>query len=73
MNYDNKEWQVELLKEHVLKSIEWCGNDERKGILHSRRHIAAAPTYKCIPNFRETKIAMLRAESLDELFELMKR
>lgn len=73
MNYDNKEWQVELLKEHVLKSIEWCGNDERKGILHSRRHIAAAPTYKGIPNFREIRIAMLRAESLGDLFELMKR
>lgn len=73
MDYDNKDWQVELLKEHVMKSIEWCDNDERKGILHSRRHIAAAPTYKGIPNFRETRIAMLRAEGLKELFELMKR
>ncbi|MCQ2329603.1 MAG: tRNA dihydrouridine synthase DusB [Paludibacteraceae bacterium] len=73
MDYDNKDWQVELLKEHVMKSIEWCDNDERKGILHSRRHIAAAPTYKGIPNFRETRIAMLRAERLKELFELMKR
>lgn len=71
MDYKDTDWQKSLLKEHVLRSIEWCGGDERKGIVHSRRHIAAAPTFKGIPNFRQTRIAMLRAEKLDELFALI--
>lgn len=71
MDYKDTDWQKELLKEHVIRSIEWCGGDERKGIVHSRRHIAAAPTFKGIPNFRQTRIAMLRAETLEELFGLI--
>lgn len=63
-------WQIDLLKEHVLRSIEWLG-DERKGIVHSRRHLAATPVFKGIPHFRETRIAMLRAEKLDELFAII--
>ena len=63
-------WQIDLLKEHVLRSIEWLG-DERKGIVHSRRHLAATPVFKGIPHFRETRIALLRAEKLDELFALI--
>lgn len=61
---------VEILKRHVLNSIEWLG-DERKGIVHSRRHLAASPAFKCIDNFRPTRIAMLRAETTVELFDLM--
>lgn len=63
-------WQIELLKQHVDRSIEWLG-DERKGIVHSRRHIAATPTFKGIDNFKQTRIAMLRAETRDELFGIM--
>lgn len=63
-------WQVDILKEHVLRSIEWVG-DERKGIVHSRRHLAATPAFKGIPHFKETRIAMLRAESLQQLFEII--
>lgn len=63
-------WQVEILKEHVRRSIEWVG-DERKGIVHSRRHLAASPTFKGIDHFKPTRIAMLRANSLDELFEII--
>lgn len=70
-DFDDKKWQIEILKEHVERSIEWCGNDERKGILHSRRHIAAAPTFKGIDNFRQTKIAMLRTETKEELYKIM--
>ena len=40
------EEKVNVLKEHVLASIKWCGNDERKGIVHSRRHFAASPVFK---------------------------
>ncbi|OQC33806.1 MAG: tRNA-dihydrouridine synthase C [Bacteroidetes bacterium ADurb.Bin057] len=63
-------WQVDILKEHVLRSIEWIG-DERKGIVHSRRHLAATPVFKGIADFRQTRIAMLRAEMLDELFGII--
>jgi hypothetical protein len=44
--------------------------DERRGILHVRRHLAASPLFKGIPNFRETRIRMLRAETQAELFQI---
>ena len=64
------EWQTSIIKEHVLRSIEWL-NDERKGIVHSRRHLANAPAFKGIDNFKPMRIALLRAESKDELFQLI--
>jgi len=45
--------------------------DERRGILHSRRHIAASPLFKGIPDFKPMKIAMLRANTVEELFGIM--
>jgi tRNA-dihydrouridine synthase len=63
--------KVAILKEHVLASIEWCGNDERKGIIHSRRHFAASPIFKGLPDFRQTRIALLRADTKDEVFSIM--
>jgi tRNA-dihydrouridine synthase len=63
--------KVSVLKEHVLASIRWCGNDERKGIVHSRRHFAASPVFKGLPDFRQTRIALLRADTLDEVFAIM--
>lgn len=45
--------------------------DERRGILHSRRHIATCPLFKGIPDFKATKVAMLRAVTRSELMELM--
>ena len=63
-------WMIDILKEHVIKSIEWLG-DERKGIVHSRRHLAVTPVFKGIPHFKEMRIAMLRADSLEELFGIM--
>lgn len=65
-SFDEKK---QILKEHVLASIDWL--DERRGIVHSRRHLAATPLFKGIPNFKETRIAMLRADSLDELFGII--
>ena len=61
--------QKAILKQQVLNSIDWL--DERRGILHSRRHLASSPAFKGIPNFKETRIAMLRASTKDELFEIM--
>ncbi len=65
------EEKVAVLKEHVLASIKWCGNDERKGIVHSRRHFAASPVFKGLDNFKQTRIALLRADTLDEVFTIM--
>lgn len=59
-------WKLDVLKEQVLNSVALL--DERRGILHIRRHLAATPIFKGIPNFRNTRIAMLRAESVEELF-----
>ena len=65
------EEKVRVLKEHVLASIQWCGNDERKGIVHSRRHFAASPVFKGLDNFKQTRIALLRAETVEEVFAIM--
>lgn len=64
-------WQLDVLREEVLNSVARL--DERRGILHIRRHLAATPLFKGIPNFRETRIAMLRTESVEELFRIFNR
>lgn len=63
-------WQADILKEHIEKSIEWL-KDERKGIVHSRRHLANAPAFKGIRDFKPTRIAMLRADNKEELFRII--
>jgi tRNA-dihydrouridine synthase B len=68
LELDNR-WKMEVLKQQILNSIDRL--DERRGILHIRRHLAATPLFKGRPNFRETRIAMLRAEHLDELFRIL--
>lgn len=57
------------LKRQIEESVARIG--ELKGILHIRRHLAATPVFKGIPNFRETRIAMLRANSVGELYRIM--
>lgn len=63
------DWQLDVLKEQVRQSVARI--DEYRGILHIRRHLAATPLFKGIPNFKQTRIAMLRANTVDELFEIM--
>ena len=63
------QWYLGVLKQQVLQSVEMI--DARRGILHIRRHLAASPLFKGIPDFRPTRIAMLRANTLEELFEIM--
>ena len=65
----NADWKLDVLKEQVRQSVERI--DEYRGILHVRRHLAATPLFKGLPNFRQTRIAMLRAETMDELFAIM--
>lgn len=61
-------WKMEVLREEVKQSVARL--DERRGILHIRRHLAATPLFKGLTNFKETRIAMLRAETVEELFHL---
>lgn len=65
------DWKIDVLKAQVLTSVRRI--DEYRGILHSRRHLAASPVFKGIPNFRDTRIAMLRAETVEELFGIMEQ
>jgi tRNA-dihydrouridine synthase B len=62
------EWYLDVLKEQVIDSVARLG--EHGGILHIRRHLAATPIFKGIPDFRPTRIAMLRAETTEELFQI---
>ena len=65
------QWYMNVLKDQVNQSIDRL--DERRGILHIRRHLAATPLFKGIPDFKPTRVAMLRAETHEELFEIMDR
>jgi nifR3 family TIM-barrel protein len=58
---------VSMLKEQIRNTIDWL--DERRGILHMRRHMAF--TFKGLPNFRPLKIQMLRANTYEELDETL--
>ncbi|HBT86042.1 MAG: tRNA dihydrouridine synthase DusB [Fermentimonas sp.] len=62
-------WYLDVLKQHVQESVNRL--DEMRGILHTRRHLAATPLFKGIPDFKSTRIAMLRANTLDELYSIM--
>lgn len=64
----SSEWRLNVLRREVEDSVNLL--DERRGILHVRRHLAASPLFKGIPNFRETRIAMLRAETKEELYKI---
>ena len=63
------DWKLDVLKEQVRQSVARAG--EYGGILHIRRHLAATPLFKGIPDFRQTRIAMLRAEKLEQLLDMM--
>ena len=72
--------KIDVLEEQLRINIERCDTEEMRsskksaelcGILHTRRHLAASPVFKGIPNFRQTRIAMLRAEKMDELISIL--
>ena len=63
-------WKLDILEEQLRINVERIG--EYQGILHTRRHLAASPIFKGIPNFRQTRIAMLRANTVDELLDIMR-
>ena len=63
--------KLALLRRQITESIDRI--DEYRGILHIRRHLAASPLFKGIPNFRDTRIAMLTAKTYDELNNVLER
>lgn len=60
---------MDILRQQVHDSVDWLG--ERPGILHVRRHLAATPLLKGLNDFRPLRIAMLRAEKVDELMAIL--
>ena len=62
---------MDILRGQVRDSVAWLG--ERPGILHVRRHLAATPLLKGLPDFRPLRIEMLRAEKLDALLDILNR
>ena len=74
--------KIDVLEEQLRINIERCDTEEMRskgksaelcGILHTRRHLAASPVFKGIPNFRETRIKMLRAEKKDDLLAILEQ
>ena len=63
------QWKIDVLKEQVTHSVERL--DERRGIIHIRRHLASSPAFKGLSNFRSTRIAMLQAGTITDLFSIM--
>ena len=61
--------KLDILEELLRINVERI--DEKRGILHTRRHLAATPIFKGIPDFRQTRIAMLRAETMPELLGIL--
>lgn len=66
MDFNKK---LDILEEQLRINVNRI--DEYRGILHTRRHLAASPIFKGIPNFRQTRISMLRASTLDELMTIL--
>ena len=61
--------KIDILEEQLRINISRI--DEYRGILHTRRHLAASPIFKGIPDFRQTRIAMLRTTAASELIDLL--
>jgi len=61
--------KMNILEELLRINVERI--DEKRGILHTRRHLAATPIFKGIPDFRQTRIAMLRAETMPDLLTIL--
>lgn len=61
--------KMNLLRRQIQESVNRI--DEYRGILHIRRHLAATPLLKGLPSFRDTRIRMLRADTLSELLDIL--
>lgn len=61
--------RFEMLRRQIRENVD--NIDEYRGILHTRRHLAATPLLKGLPDFRQTRIRMLRAETTAELYDIL--
>lgn len=61
--------KIDVLEEQLRINVARI--EEYRGILHTRRHLAASPIFKGIPDFRQTRIAMLRATTVEELMNIL--
>ena len=61
--------KIDVLLEQLHINVQRIG--EYRGILHTRRHLAASPLFKGIPDFRKTRIAMLRASTVEEITQIL--
>lgn len=61
--------KIDILEEQLKINVERI--DEYRGILHTRRHLAASPIFKNIPNFKQTRIAMLRAKTVKDITNIL--
>ena len=75
------DWKMEVLKRQIRTSIAYSLREDNAlkehkrtelgGIIHVRRHLANSPIFKGIPDFRQTRVKILRAETQEELFALL--
>jgi len=73
--------KIDVLEQQLRINIDYISKNRRagdseqmavkRGILHPRRHLAATPVFKGIPDFRQTRIRMLRAETVDDLLAIL--
>lgn len=71
--------KIDILKEQLDINLKHIAEErgpedprnELRAILHTRRHLAASPIFKGIPDFRKTRIALLRAETKEELLQIL--
>ena len=68
LNINIERLTIDAQQRNDARGIE---SAELRGILHTRRHLAATPIFKGIPDFRQTRIAMLRANTLEELLPIL--
>ncbi len=61
--------KMNILKEQLQINVDRI--DEYRGILHTRRHLASSPIFKGIPDFKQMRIAMLRANTVKELNDIL--
>lgn len=61
--------KIDILEEMLRINVERIG--EHRGILHTRRHLASSPIFKGIPDFKQTRIAMLRTTKMAELLAIL--
>ena len=61
--------KIDILEEMLRINVERI--DEHRGILHTRRHLASSPIFKGIPDFKQTRIAMLRTTNMAELLAIL--